>query len=104
MSYEELKKQVTDKLLSIGFQEEQIELFKEFNDSYVKSNTRERQMIVNGQSYVQEETMIVRMTVIGEGAIDDQPLVGINLSINNQDAGDFWISRLTDLKFFFNIV
>ena len=104
MSYEELKKQVTDRLLGIGFQEEQITLFKELNNSYVKSDTRDRHMIINGQPYVKEETIITRLTILGEGAINDQPLIGINLSINNQEVGDFWISHLTDLKFFFNIV
>lgn len=95
MSYDELKKQVADKLIEAGFTQK--------NDSFVYIETRQSQVIVNGRASIQEHKLEIRLTILGEGAIDNDVILGLNLSVNGEDGGDFWIRDLKDLTTFFRI-
>lgn len=95
MSYDELKKQVVDKLLEVGFTQK--------DDSFVHIETHQSQVIVNGQASIQEHKLKIKLSIIGEGAIDNDVTIGLNLSVSGEDKGDFWIRDLTDLATFFRI-
>ena len=95
MSYDELKKQVADKLIEVGFTQR--------DDSFVHTETRQSQVIINGQASIQEHKLEIRLTILGEGAIDNDVTLGLNLSTNGEDGGDFWIRDLKDLATFFRI-
>lgn len=95
MSYDELKKQVADKLIEVGFTQR--------DDSFVHIETRQSQVIINGQASIQEHKLEIRLTILGEGAIDNDVTLGLNLSTNGEDSGDFWIRDLKDLATFFRI-
>ena len=95
MSYDELKKLVVNKLLEVGF--------KKRDDSFIYIETRQSQVVVNGQASIQEHKLEIKITIIGEGAIDSDVTIGLNLNICREDKGDFWIRDLNDLKTFFRI-
>lgn len=95
MSYDELKQAVIDKLIDAGFEQD--------GDKFTHIQVRKSQIVVNGVAGVQEHKIRIVFTVIGEGAIDAAPTVGLNLHVNDEDAGDFWIGNTIDLKQFFGI-
>lgn len=95
MSYDELKKLVVDKLLEVGF--------KKKDDSFIYIETRQSQVVVNGRANIQEHKLEIKITIIGEGAIDSDVTIGLNLNISGEDKGDFWIRDLNDLMTFFRI-
>ena len=95
MSYDELKKQVVDKLIEVGFTQK--------DDSFIHIETRQSQVIVNGRVSIQEHKLEIKLSIIGEGAIDNEVTIGLNLNIEGEDKGDFWIRDLLDLTTFFRI-
>lgn len=95
MSYDELKKLVVDKLIEVGFTQK--------DDSFIHVETRQSQVIVNGQASIQEHKLEIKLSIIGEGAIDNDVTLGLNLNISGEDKGDFWIRDLKDLTTFFRI-
>ena len=95
MSYDELKKLVVDKLIEVGFVQK--------DDSFIHVETRQSQVIVNGQASIQEHKLEIKLSIIGEGSIDNDVTLGLNLNISGEDKGDFWIRDLKDLTTFFRI-
>ena len=95
MSYDKLKKQIVDKLIEAGFTQK--------DDSFVHIETRQSQVIINGQASIQEHKPEIKLSIIGEGAIDDDVTIGLNLNVSGEDKGDFWIRDLEDLATFFRI-
>lgn len=103
MDYEELKKTINDKLIESGFELSNTTLNNEEVDVLIKTETHRNQIIINGTPSIQEEKHTLNFICLGEGAIDDYPLVGYKLKADKQDLGDFWLSEVNDLKTFFNI-
>ena len=95
MSYDELKQAVIDKLTGTGFTQD--------GDKLEMVQVKRSQIVINGEAHMQEQEAHIVFTILGEGAIDDKPTIGLNLHIEEADAGDFWIGDVDDLKYFFRI-
>ena len=86
MIYEELFKQTQDILISRGFY-----IDEDTATKVVQQQTGE--VIVNGQRQVQTRSVKVKFCCLGEGSMNDVPLIGYKIIINNQDIVDEWIEN-----------
>ena len=90
MTYEELKRQTQEIITSRGFY-----IDEDVATKVVQQQTGE--VIINGQRQVQTQSVKIKFCCIGEGSINDEPMVGYKLVINGRDLGDEWIAYPEDL-------
>jgi hypothetical protein len=84
MTYEELFNQTQDILISRGFHIDE--------DTATKVIQQQAgEVIVNGQRQIQIRNIKVKFCCLGEGSMNDAPLIGYKIIINNQDVVDEWI-------------
>ena len=86
MTYEELFKQTQDILISRGFH-----IDEDTATKVVQQQTGE--VIINGQRQVQTQSIKVKFCCLGEGSINDTPLIGYKIVANNQVVIDEWIEK-----------
>ena len=86
MTYEELFKQTQDILISRGFY-----IDEDTATKVVQQQTGE--MIINGQRQVQTQSIKVKFCCLGEGGINDNPLIGYKIMTNNRNVIDEWIEK-----------
>lgn len=86
MTYEELFKQTQDILISRGFH-----IDEDTATKVVQQQTGE--VIINGQRQVQTQNIKVKFCCLGEGRINDNPLIGYKIVVNNQVVVDEWIEK-----------
>lgn len=84
MTYEELFNQTQEILINNGFN-----IDEDTATKIVQQQTGE--VIINGQRQVQTRSVNVKFCCLGEGSIDDTPLIGYKIIINNQVIIDEWI-------------
>ncbi len=92
MTYEELKQDTTRYFANKGMKLE--------NESFLKEMHQQHQIVINGQPNIQTETIKIQIDILGEGSIEDKPMIGLKIKLNDQDRGDFWISDTKDLASF----
>ena len=86
MTYEELFNQTQDILISQGFHIDE--------DTATKVIQQQAgEVIINGQRQVQTRNVKVKFCCLGEGSMNDAPLIGYKIIINNQVVIDEWIER-----------
>ena len=90
MTYEELKQQTQEILTSRGFH-----IDEDTATKVVQQQTGE--VIINGQRQIQTQNIKVKFCILGEGELNDEPMVGYKLVINSRDLGDEWITYPEDL-------
>ncbi len=90
MTYEELRQATVRYLTGRGMRQE--------GNSFLKELQQQHQIVINGQPSVQVSTTKVKIEILGEGSIDDQPTIGLKIMVNNQDQGDYWTSNTKDLQ------
>ena len=86
MTYEELFKQTQEILTSRGFY-----IDEDVATKVVQQQTGE--MIINGQRQVQTQNIKIRFCCLGEGGINNNPLIGYKIMTNNQSIIDEWIEK-----------
>jgi len=86
MTYEELFKKTQDILISRGFH-----IDEDTATKVVQQQTGE--VIINGQRQVQTQSIKVKFCCLGEGGINDAPLIGYKIVVNNQVVIDEWIEK-----------
>lgn len=98
------KEQIESALLSNGFT-------KDSDDHYLKvEQVVKQRMIINGQDVSKKEEVRIEISYLGEGNIFDEATNfqvlthGLSLIINGNQVSDFWVSRLSDLKEYFNLI
>lgn len=84
MTYEELFNQTQEILINNGFN-----IDEDTATKVVQQQTGE--MIINGQRQVQIKNVKVKFCCLGEGSMNESPLIGYKIIINNQDVVDEWI-------------
>lgn len=84
MTYEELFKQTQDILVSRGYH-----IDEDTATKVVQQQVGEA--IINGQRQIQTRSIKVKFCCLGEGSMNESPLVGYKIIINNQDVVDEWI-------------
>lgn len=84
MTYEELFKQTQEILVNRGFQ-----IDEDTATKIVQQQTGE--VIINGQRQVQTQSIKVKFCCLGEGSIDDKPIIGYKIIVNNQTIIDEWV-------------
>ena len=86
MTYEELFNQTQEILINNGFNIDE--------DTATKVIQQQAgEVIINGQRQVQTQNIKVKFCCLGEGSINDTPLIGYKIIINNQVVVDEWIER-----------
>lgn len=86
MTYEELFNQTQEILINNGFN-----IDEDTATKIVQQQAGE--VIINGQRQVQTRSVKVKFCCLGEGSIDDTPLIGYKIIINNQVVIDEWIEH-----------
>lgn len=86
MTYEELFKQTQDILTSKGFH-----IDEDVATKVIQQQTGE--MIINGQCQVQTQNIKIRFCCLGEGSINDNPLIGYKIMTNDRNVIDEWIEK-----------
>ena len=84
MTYEELFKQTQDILINRGFH-----IDEDTATKVVQQQAGE--VIVNGQRQIQTRSVKIKFCCLGEGSMNDTPLIGYKIIINNQVVVDEWI-------------
>ena len=90
MIYEELRQATVQYFTGQGMRQE--------GDIFLKDLQQQHQIVINGQPSIQISTTKVKIEILGEGSIDDQPMIGLKIVINDRDQGDYWISDTKDLR------
>lgn len=86
MAYEELFKQTQEILTSFGFH-----IDEDTATKVIQQQTGE--VIINGQRQVQTQSVKLKFCCLGEGSMNDVPLIGYKIIINNQVVIDEWIEK-----------
>lgn len=84
MTYEELFNQTQEILINNGFN-----IDEDIATKVVQQQTGE--VIINGQRQIQTRNIKVKFCCLGEGSMNESPLVGYKIIINGQDVVDEWI-------------
>ena len=90
MTYEELFKQTQEILTSRGFY-----IDEDIATKVIQQQTGE--VIINGQRQVQTQSVKIKFCILGEGELNNEPMVGYKLVINGRDLGDEWMTYPEDL-------
>lgn len=96
MDYKEIKKQISKYLVDHGFTQNE-DTFTVIKKQLVGTAS------INGQEHREYKSMKLSITSLGEGAVDENPISGWNLSVNDQDAGDIWVGNLDEFLEFIKI-
>lgn len=84
MTYEELFDQTQEILINNGFN-----IDEDTATKVIQQQTGE--VIINGQRQIQTRSIKVKLCCLGEGSMNESPLIGYKIIINNQDVVDEWI-------------
>lgn len=84
MTYEELFNQTQEILINNGFN-----IDEDTATKVIQQQTGE--VIINGQRQIQTRSIKVKLCCLGEGGMNESPLIGYKIIINNQDIVDEWI-------------
>ena len=94
MNFDEIRNSIEQDLISKGFEKN--------GDELIKVNVKHQQIVINGQTSVQEHKQELKFVCLGEGAIDNQASVGFGLYVDDHNVTDIWCTSLEDFNYLLN--
>lgn len=87
---------IKSELVKLGFVQD--------GDTYTFKSVKSHRMSVNGREMIQNEEIIISLTYLGDGYVEDTDgsnhniLYGWSLSVDGESMGGFWVETWDDLK------
>lgn len=92
MNYDELKQTIEKYLVESDFEI--------INGIPTRVVQKANHVVINGEPHTEVHHLTLQLKCLGEGSMDDKPLVGYTLCVQDHDMIDLWLSELKDLTLF----